>query len=315
MKKKNIFSKKLSVGKIIGIVILFFLVFSFGYLTHLSYSRMSTDIRHLSMAVSSTTAQLLEIKKTVLTVVQSHQKLSEQLASEKSERTETDLALINNKTEFHNELASLQSDITNQQKESTATDLTTVINKWSTRIARITCRFKEDNGDISDIRGSAVATFVGSDPYFLTNKHVVMADSGKEISSCDIYLPSSDTTYTITSDDLTLSDSLDIGYIKIGKNEKPFSNVTTSIPICADKPSVGDELVILGYPSVGSQSSVTATDGIISGFDDGYYVTSAKIEQGNSGGAAIETKNDCFLGIPTLVIVGKLESLARILPL
>ena len=56
------------------------------------------------------------------------------------------------------------------------------------------------------------------------------------------------------------------------------------------------------------------TEGIISGFDEVFYTTSAKIEKGNSGGAAVSAERDCFLGMPTLVFAGKIESIARILP-
>ena len=69
----------------------------------------------------------------------------------------------------------------------------------------------------------------------------------------------------------------------------------------------------MGYPSIGSQTDITATEGIISGYDGNYYVTSAKVERGNSGGAAVALKDNCYLGIPTFVQVGDIESLARIL--
>ena len=91
--------------------------------------------------------------------------------------------------------------------------------------------------------------------------------------------------------------------------------VVGSVKTCVDKPVIGDQVVILGYPSVGAEEGITATEGIVSGIDDDYYVTSAKIEQGNSGGAAILVKNNCLLGLPTLVVAGKIESLARILPI
>jgi len=58
--------------------------------------------------------------------------------------------------------------------------------------------------------------------------------------------------------------------------------------------------------------SITATEGIISGFAADYYVTSAKIDHGNSGGAAIEVQRDCYLGIPTYTQTD-IESLARVL--
>jgi S1-C subfamily serine protease len=58
---------------------------------------------------------------------------------------------------------------------------------------------------------------------------------------------------------------------------------------------------------------LTATDGIISGYAGDYYITSAKIERGNSGGPAILIKGKCLLGIPTFVTVGSLEALGRVL--
>ena len=64
-----------------------------------------------------------------------------------------------------------------------------------------------------------------------------------------------------------------------------------------------------------TRTDVTATEGIISGFDGDYYITSAKVEHGNSGGAAILVKESCELGIPTFVQTGSIESLARILDL
>lgn len=47
---------------------------------------------------------------------------------------------------------------------------------------------------------------------------------------------------------------------------------------CSTRAPAGSEIVVLGYPGIGSRSSITATKGIISGFDDNHYITSAKIE-------------------------------------
>ena len=44
-----------------------------------------------------------------------------------------------------------------------------------------------------------------------------------------------------------------------------------------------------------------------------YIVTDAKIDHGNSGGAAILIKDDCYLGIPSAAVVGSIESYGRIL--
>lgn len=60
---------------------------------------------------------------------------------------------------------------------------------------------------------------------------------------------------------------------------------------------ISDELYVLGYPGVGGKT-LTVTNGIISGYEQIYIKTSAKISYGNSGGAAF-SKAGCFLGIPT----------------
>lgn len=81
---------------------------------------------------------------------------------------------------------------------------------------------------------------------------------------------------------------------------------------CVDSDvELGDKLVVAGYPTVGG-FSITLTEGIVSGFDNNYIKTSAKIEHGNSGGAAYDSSG-CFIGIPTEVSAGSLESLGYIL--
>jgi len=77
--------------------------------------------------------------------------------------------------------------------------------------------------------------------------------------------------------------------------------------------NIGDKLIVLGYPSIGTQGGITVTEGIISGIESNYYVTSAKIDKGNSGGAAVLLKNNCYLGIPSWAKSGSIESLGRIL--
>ncbi len=79
------------------------------------------------------------------------------------------------------------------------------------------------------------------------------------------------------------------------------------------KAPIGGKVIILGYPGIGSPEGITATEGIISGYDGDYYITSAKIEHGNSGGVAVLVNNNCYLGMPTFVAVGTIESLGRIL--
>ncbi len=64
---------------------------------------------------------------------------------------------------------------------------------------------------------------------------------------------------------------------------------------------LGDKLVALGYPGVGG-NSLTFTEGVVSGFrgDNGEVVkSSVSINQGNSGGIAIDAEQGCLIGVPT----------------
>ena len=72
--------------------------------------------------------------------------------------------------------------------------------------------------------------------------------------------------------------------------------------------NIGDNICVLGYPSVGGSGSrvtITYTRGTISGYDRNPFgiilKTDAEINSGNSGGAAL---NDRFelVGIPSSVI-------------
>lgn len=88
---------------------------------------------------------------------------------------------------------------------------------------------------------------------------------------------------------------------------------------CSQKATVGTSVAIVGYPasSVNLEQFAppeSVTTGIISGYDASYgssdYLVSAKVDHGNSGGLALAKENGkvCFLGIPTWVVTGQVES-------
>jgi len=98
--------------------------------------------------------------------------------------------------------------------------------------------------------------------------------------------------------------------------DRGFKNGTSLMPTCKfDDIKIGDKITIVGYPAFGG-SSLTATEGTISGFEEtqyGYiYKTSAKIDSGNSGGTAINNTRKCFLGMPTWATQGTFEGLGYI---
>lgn len=87
---------------------------------------------------------------------------------------------------------------------------------------------------------------------------------------------------------------------------------------------IGEDLIVLGFPDIsgvpipglGSNAKFTATEGIVSENIDstGYYFnTSAKIDQGSSGGGAFLKNSGCLAGLPTFALAGEVESLGRIL--
>lgn len=232
-------------------------------------------------------------------------------------------ALLNPKPhlEFHPTVAVTPK--TQQQ----APDLASIVKEWRPRIAHVSCEWRYVDDGVaylwdsgSGLLANVTDTKAGNLMVILTNRHVLQPIENKDTPySCDISLP--DVTSPLKVIDTGAlysfrwsSQGLDYGDIVLYYPTDYMKNLASqNLSICRGKPSVGDELVILGYPSIGSQTDITATEGIISGYDGDYYITSAKVEHGNSGGAAILVKDDCYLGIPSFVDVGTVESLARIL--
>lgn len=205
-------------------------------------------------------------------------------------------------------------------------DFASIAKQWRPRIAYIDCKVVTNGTNYGEQSGSGY--LLGEDTTtgelgLLTNKHVIKVGvnniygqpSGLTMTatSCDIMVPGDSQYVTVYSDSLAPNDAEDIAIIFI-KNPTPYmtSVITGGTRFCTKTAALGEQLLVLGYPGIGSQTDVTVTDGIVSGYDGNYYITSAKVEHGNSGGAAISVKNNCYLGIPSYVDVGSVESLARI---
>jgi cell division protein FtsB len=195
-------------------------------------------------------------------------------------------------------------------------DLSAIVKEWSPSIPIVVCDYTDGSAD----QGSgALVRFTDGGVDVVTNKHVVTEtdDSGDIIagaSSCTVDFPNDPNNLTFDGGDIFNTNSgVDMAYMTVTNPDVYVKNTQISNSrFCQKKPSIGDSVVILGYPANGASQSITATEGIISGYDGDYYVTSAKIDHGNSGGAAIDEKNDCYLGIPTYTETD-IESLARIL--
>lgn len=209
-------------------------------------------------------------------------------------------------------------------------DYSNIAAEWKDRVAQVTCAWDDSSGGLPILAGGSALLVGHYDKYELvaiTNKHVITDAYGAGPSRCGVALFGGG--YRIASDQnatgnpFLISRVNDRGLILLddaflqGKSEINglFEKaISTEVRECSETDvSLGDRLIVLGYPVIGTEHGITITEGIISGFEDNYYVTSAKIDHGNSGGAAVLVKSDCYLGIPTFAKGGTIESLGRIL--
>jgi S1-C subfamily serine protease len=198
------------------------------------------------------------------------------------------------------------------QKDAASRDVSAVISEWRPRIAHVTCRWS--SGTIAIGSGLFLGKF-GAVYKIETNRHVVYNEDQKTApGSCSVKLPD-DKDVEANELQVTLSASSDSATIYITEPSPKMEAMPSSIlpRVCGTRANVGESIVVLGYPAIGSPKDITATEGIISGYEDNYYITSAKIERGNSGGIAVALKSNCIIGMPTLTRIGDIESLGRIL--
>jgi hypothetical protein len=233
----------------------------------------------------------------------------------KIEKTETE-----SKASQQSVLKTLSDSIA-QNKRSF--DLPAIISKWSPFLARIECSFESTQKNV-DYLGSGFLEMSITRPFahVLTNRHVVDLDRKIKPKTCNISLPDIKEKATISSNSIFIinekSTTTDVAFVDVA-NRVPEIDVRAAKSArnaCDYEPRSGDRVVVLGYPSIGVRDGITATEGIISGIEGDYYVTSAKVDAGNSGGVAIligSSGESCYLGIPTFVEAGRAESLGRIL--
>lgn len=218
---------------------------------------------------------------------------------------------------FKEQLATLSTNLSEQQSViegvANTTDVSRIVEEWNPFVYRMACFFQmPDKEDEREDRGSATVERTSTGVRMLTSKHLVER-KGATLVRCTLSRPGSDEEIKVTPDAFVKNSSMDYAYAFFNANE-----TIPAVPLsrrCSSRPNIGDQVLILGYPGIGAKESVTATEGIISGFDSELYTTSAKIEKGNSGGAVVDVVRNCFLGIPTSVLPGNVESLARILPI
>ncbi len=257
-------------------------------------------------------AQLRSLQEGLSTVthavdvlVAANRDVAAKLADEKTKR----IAAESRQAADQQKLGKLQQDLADAKQP----DLSATVAQWRSRVAQVRCRWEFANGDSLEGAGSGV--LMESSPVaLLTNRHVVTY-TGITATRCTIKFPDETIFSVVTPESIDLSPNGEDWARVILKDPSGYvrSLASQSVTRCSTKTSVGAPIVILGYPTIGARDDVTATEGIISALEGSYYISSAKVERGNSGGAAILAKSGCYLGIPTSVDAGQLETLARIL--
>ncbi|MCX6722680.1 MAG: serine protease [Candidatus Staskawiczbacteria bacterium] len=186
------------------------------------------------------------------------------------------------------------------------------------RTVKITC-----TSSTLQSQGSGFIMIISEDSnswYVFTNAHVVLVGPPED-NNCVVGIPSKP-DYSINKNlNGVIADVshkfpiIDKAVLSVA-GDRGFKNGTSVMPACKfTDTKIGDKVIIVGYPVFGG-SSLTATEGTISGFEETQYgpiyKTSAKIDSGNSGGTAVDITKKCFLGMPTWATQGTFEGLGYI---
>lgn len=182
---------------------------------------------------------------------------------------------------------------------------------------------------------------LSSDGVVLTNAHVIPQDQQYLYTpeeGCVVVVPDSATgspseMYWAKPEVIPgIGDDYDLAHLQIyaayrdsdsriyGEYPKTFSalydNEGTYARICSGETvaQLGDPIRIFGYPAASGSYRLTVTEGIVSShLEGGLIATSAKVDEGNSGGLAVD-KRGCIVGVPSAVLKGTYENLGVIIP-
>lgn len=158
-------------------------------------------------------------------------------------------------------------------------------------------------------------TILSPDGWILTNAHVVEGLGGAAVPEAVVAVtldPHEPATELFRAEVRQVDRGLDMALLRVTKGfygqPLPAESVLPWLELATSMPATGDTLFLVGYPTTGGQGSrvtVSATRGIVAGFDTAAFgtvlKTDAEITSGNSGGAAIDGSGR-LVGVPTSTV-------------
>jgi len=195
----------------------------------------------------------------------------------------------------------------NQPQQQTPTENLGIVNQDS--IVKATVKLICPVNNTMASQGSG--TIIDASGTILTNKHVIDGTAGCLVGFVDNYNNEPYFGDRQIADIYKISNDADIAVLKLrNPNNKSIASVDIA-PGNSDNLRLGDQITTYGYPAKFG-TKITYTSGDFSGVDGNYIKTTAIIEHGNSGGGAY-LKNGTFVGIPTAVVKGDLNSMGYVL--
>jgi hypothetical protein len=182
-----------------------------------------------------------------------------------------------------------------------------VIQAWRPYVVRVTCITLDTQGNkksYSDGSG-LLSKGVTKGIIVLTNKHVLYTTGGASSDYCDVYFPESKEVVKVEKADRSFSSKgYDMAALTINQPSEYISNLvknnqTTGKDCKTANSESTDDIVIMGYPMGKPKDDISHSQGKIVGYNERFFISTATMISGYSGGVAVSLKDNCYLGIPT----------------
>ena len=170
---------------------------------------------------------------------------------------------------------------------------------WSTIVRSIVLLYSPR----CEIAGSGTLVLDGS--FILTNAHVATDERGEP---CDLQVAvvdsPRDTPQWVANAaviESAIDQDLDLAVVRVVDELGNATELRNRQPIqlaLSESFAFAQEIKVIGYPGMGG-STISQTSGQVSGFEEDFVKTDAKMGPGVSGGAAFSADTGAFLGVPT----------------